>query len=78
MSAIFILKKQLPKKHKFFVFWKGHYFLMEGSIDIDVGVFWETSVGFLKIVVSQLLPKYSQSYGNLDVKIRPKFKIPKE
>ena len=78
MSSIFILKKQLLKKHKFFIFLKGHYFVTEGCIDINVGVFWETSVGFLKIVVSQLLPKYSQSHGNLNVKIRPKFKIPKE
>ena len=42
-------------------------------ININVDVFWETSVGFLKSVVLQLLPKYSQSYANLKVKSRPKF-----
>ena len=42
-------------------------------ININVDVFWETSVGFLKSVVLQLLPKYSQSYANLNVKSRPKF-----
>ena len=35
---------------------------MGGPIDIDVDVFWETSVGFLKSVVLQLFPKYIQSY----------------
>ena len=46
---------------------------MSGPIDMNVGVFWETSVGFLKSVVSQLFPKYSQSYGSLNVKSSPKF-----
>ena len=51
MSAIFILKKKSPKKHKFFIFLKNRHFVMGTSIDMNVGVFWETSVGFLKIVV---------------------------
>ena len=42
-------------------------------ININVDVIWETFVGFLKSVVLQLLPKYSQSYANLNVKSRPKF-----
>ena len=58
MSAIFILKKDPPKKHKFFIFLKSRYFVMGASIDINVGLFWETSVGFLKSVVLQLFPKY--------------------
>ena len=49
MSAIFILKKESPKKHKFFIFLKSRYFVVEGSIDMNVGVFWENSVGFLKV-----------------------------
>ena len=49
---------------------------MGGSIDINVGVPWETSVGFLKSVVVQLFPKYSQSYANLNGKSRPKIKSP--
>ena len=36
---------------------------MVASIDMNVGVFWETSVGFLKSVVLQLFPKYSQNYA---------------
>ena len=40
MSAIFILKKKLPKKHKFLIFFKGRYFAMGDSIDMNVGVFW--------------------------------------
>ena len=36
---------------------KGRYFVMGGPIDMNVGVFWETSVGFLKSAVLQLLPK---------------------
>ena len=55
MSAIFILKKKrATKKHKFYIFLKDHYFLMFSSIDMNVGVFWETSVGFLKSAVLQL------------------------
>ena len=46
---------------------------MGGPIDMNFGVFWETSVGFLKSVVFQLFPKYSQSYVNLNVKSRAKF-----
>ena len=76
MSVIFILKKEPPKKHKFFIFLKSCYFEMGASIDMNVGVFWETSVGFLKSVVLQLFPKYSQSYANLNVKSRPKFNSP--
>ena len=30
---------------------------MGGSVDMNVGVFWETSVGFLKSAVLQLFPK---------------------
>ena len=69
MSAIFILKKEPPKKkkkHKLLIFLKSRYFVTSGSIDMNVGVFWETSVGFLKIVVVQLFPKYSQSYANFE------------
>ena len=39
MSAIFILKKEPPKKHKFLIFLKGRYFVMGGSIDMNVGGF---------------------------------------
>ena len=41
---------------------------MGGSIFINVGMLWETSVGFLKSVVLQLLQTYNQSYANLNVK----------
>ena len=73
MSAIFSLEKEPTKKHKFFIFLKGCYFVMGSPIDMNVDVFWETSVGFLKSVVLQLFPKYSQSYVNLNVKSRAKF-----
>ena len=43
---------------------------MGDSIDVNVGLFWETSVGFLKNLALQLFPKYSQSYANLIVKSR--------
>ena len=36
MSAIFILKKEPPKKQIFH--FKGRYFVMGGSIDMTVGV----------------------------------------
>ena len=59
MSAIFILKKRAAKKHKFFISLKSRYFVMGGPIDLNVGLFWETSAGFLSIVL-QLCPKYGQ------------------
>ena len=43
MSAIF-LKKELQKQHKFFIFLRGCYFVMGSPIDMNVGVFCETSV----------------------------------
>ena len=39
MLAILILKKKPPKKHKFFIFLKGGYFVMGDPIDMNVGVF---------------------------------------
>ena len=42
---------------------------MEASVDINFGEFRETSVGFLKSVVLQLFPKYSQSYANMKSKV---------
>ena len=39
MSAIFILKKEPPKEHKFLIFLRGCYFVMGGSIDMNVGMF---------------------------------------
>ena len=49
------------------------YFVMGGPIDINFDMFWETSVGFLKCVVLQRFPKYSQSYVNLNLKSIAKF-----
>ena len=72
-EQFFHLKKKPPKKHKIFIFLKGCYFVMGSPIDMNVDVFWETSVGFLKSVVLQLFPKYSQSNVNLNVKSRSKF-----
>ena len=37
---------------------------MGGPIDMNVGVFWETSVGFLESVILLLFPKYNQSNVN--------------
>ena len=47
MTAIFILKKEPPETHKLFIFFKDRYFVMGGPIDMNVGVFSETSAGFL-------------------------------
>ena len=75
MSAIFILKKE-PPKNKFFMLLRGRYFVMDRPIDMNVGVFWEASVGFLKWVNLQLFPKYSQIYVSLNVESRAKFNCP--
>ena len=39
MSAIFISKKEPPKKHNFFIFLKGRYFVMGDYIEMNVGAF---------------------------------------
>ena len=49
---------------------------MGWSTDMNVDVFWYTSVGFLNSVFLQLFPKYLQSYANLNVKNRSKFNSP--
>ena len=77
MSAISILKKRAAKNAQTFHFFKKPIFAwVAGPIDMNVGVFWETSMDFLKSVVLQLFPKYNQSYVNLNVKSRPKFNCP--
>ena len=49
---------------------------MDRAIDMNVGVFWEASVGFLKSVDLQLFPKYCQIYVSLNVESRAKFNYP--
>ena len=39
MLAFFILKKGSPEKHKFFMFFRGRYFVMGSPIDMNVNVF---------------------------------------
>ena len=39
---------------------------MSSPIDMNVDVFWETSVGVLKDVILQRFPKYSQSIVKLN------------
>ena len=64
----FLFWKRRRQKTKFLNILKGRHFVMDGPIDMNVGEFWETSGSFLKNVVLELFPKYSQSYVNLDVK----------
>ena len=56
------------------MFLRGRYFVMGSPINMNVDFFRETFVGLLKCVLLQLFPKYSQSYVNLTVKSRAKFK----
>ena len=50
---------------------------MGDPIDMNVEMLnVETFVGFLKSVVLQLFPKYSQSYVNLNVKKESKIQLP--
>ena len=51
MSETFWKKRSHQKKHKSFIFLIGCYFIVGGLIDMNVGVFWETSVDFLKSVI---------------------------
>ena len=39
MSVIFILKKELPKKHKVFTLLKDRYLVIGGPINMNVGAF---------------------------------------
>ena len=57
------------------MFLRGRYFVMDSPIDMNVDMFWESSVGFLKCVALQLFSKYSQSYANLNVKKQRKIQL---
>ena len=63
----FYFKKRAVKKTQIFHIYKVPLFR-----NMNVSVLRKTSAGFLKSVVVQLFPKYSLSYANLNVKIRPK------
>ena len=67
--------RRYSMKHKFFVFLKGRYFVMGCPIDMNVCVFWETYVRFLRSVLLQLFPKYSPSNVNLNFKIKSRSKF---
>ena len=56
MSAIFILKKGVPRKLRLSYFFTGRFFVMDDPIDINEAVFSETSVSFLQSVVLELYP----------------------
>ena len=73
MSAIFFWKKEPLKKTQIFHIFKAPFLRNGWLIDMNVGVFRETSVDFLKGVALQLFPKYCQSNVNLNVKSRTKF-----
>ena len=70
---IIFFEKGPAKKLTFFILLNGRYLIMGGPIDMNFGIFQETSVDFLKSVVLQLFPKYSQNNVNLNVKSRAKF-----
>ena len=38
--------------------------------NMNIGLFWETSISFLKGVGLQVFSKYSQTYANLNVRNR--------
>lgn len=66
MSEQFLFKKRKKKaagkNRRFFFFLKkknGRCFVIGGLIDMNVAVFWETDVGFLKNALSQNFPNYS-------------------
>ena len=47
----FLFGKGAAKKAHFFILSEGRYLVMGDPIDMNVGVFWETSVGILKSVI---------------------------
>ena len=59
----FFGKRSRQKKHKFFIFLKDRYFVMGSPIDMNVGVFWETS-GLSKMcgfsTFPEIQPKFCQ------------------
>ena len=57
MSADFSFEKGAVKKILVSDILKGCFFVMGSPIDMNVDVFWETSVGFLKSVVLQFFSK---------------------
>ena len=62
----FFFRKKSRQKNliKILIFLKGR-----SPTDMNVGVFWETSVDFLKSVQIELFPIYSKSSVNLNAKV---------
>ena len=58
------------------MFLRSHYFVTGSPIDMNVQVFWESSVDFLKCIVLQPFSKYTQTYVNLNVKKYIKIRLP--
>ena len=60
VSIFYFAKGAAKKKQTFFIFIKDRYFVPGGPTDVNVDLFLENSVGFLKSVVrkfSRNLPK---------------------
>ena len=72
----FLFEKKTTRKTYLLKFLKECYFVMGQDINVNVGVFKNSFVGFLKSVVMYIFPKFRQSYVNLNVKSRPKFSCP--
>ena len=68
-QQVYFERRAAKKLSQIFDFLKGRCFVIGGSINMNVSVFWETSVVFPKSVVLQLFPEYTQSYANLNSKV---------
>ena len=63
MSGFFIFEIKRAKMDKIFNFLKDRFSVMSGPVDMIFGVFSETDVGLLKIIVMQFFSKYSKGYN---------------
>ena len=55
---------------RFSIFLNGCFSVMGGPMDMIFGVFWETTVRFLKSIISQFFSIYSKSYNIFNAKSR--------
>ena len=63
MSGFFIFEIKRAKMDKIFNFLKDRFSVMSGPVDMIFGVFSETDVRLLKIIVMQFFSKYSKGYN---------------
>ena len=60
--TLIFFQKVAGKTHNFRIFSKGRHFMLGEFRNVNLGVFWKTSVGSLKRVFSLIFSRYYKNY----------------